>query len=67
MVAPPTAPRNAEGAQSEGRVALVVEEEYRGQHTHYKGPDTPKDNPDPSRLGSCISYRGGEERRVGAK
>jgi hypothetical protein len=51
MVSPPQIPRNAERAQSEGRVALVVEEEQRGQqHTHYKGRDTPKDTPARSRL-----------------
>jgi hypothetical protein len=60
MFAPPEVPRNAERTQSEGRVALVVEEEQRGQQpTHYKGRDTPKDNPDPGRLGSCRAYRGG--------
>jgi hypothetical protein len=60
MVSPLQIPRNAERAQCAGRVALVVEEEQRGQqHTHYKGWDTPKDNPASGRLGSCRAYRGG--------
>ena len=64
MVSPPQIPRNAERAQCAGRVALVVEEEHRGQqHTHYKGWDTPKDNPASGRLGSCRAYRGGAKRR----
>src|SRR5215211_6152877 len=54
MVAPPEVPRNAERAQCAGRVALVVEEEQRGQqHTHYKGRDTPKDTPARSGLLRC--------------
>jgi hypothetical protein len=60
MVSPPQIPRNAERAQCEGCVALIVEEEQRGQqHTHYKGWDTPKDNPASGHLGSCMAYRGG--------
>jgi hypothetical protein len=42
MVAPPEVPRNAERAQSKGRVVLPGRVEQRGQqHTHYKGRDTP--------------------------
>src|ERR671910_3696670 len=46
MFAPPTLLRKAEGMQSKGRVVLSGLVEQRGQqHTHYKGRDTPKDNP----------------------
>ena len=65
MVSPPQIPRNTERAQCAGRVALVVEEEQRGQqHTHYKGWDTPKDNPGPGRLCSCRAYRGGDRAKA---
>src|ERR687896_645514 len=46
MVAPQTLLRKAEGMQSKGRVELPGRVEQRGQqHTHYKGRDTPWDNP----------------------
>src|SRR5918995_2207471 len=46
MFAPQTLLRKAEGTQSKGRVVLSGQVEQRGQqHTHYKGQDTPKDNP----------------------
>ena len=53
IVAPPGAPRNAEGAQSEGRVGggRPSTPVQRGQqYKHDKGRDTPKDTPaqDPS-------------------
>jgi hypothetical protein len=48
MVAPPEVPRNAEGAQREGRVGggRPSTPVQRGQqYQHYKGRDTPKDTP----------------------
>src|SRR5215211_2173642 len=71
MVAPPEVPRNAEGAQSEGRVGggRPSTPVQRGQqYKHYKGQ-----SPVEAWLcriiyalasGTCISYRGGASGRV---
>jgi hypothetical protein len=64
MLAPPEAPRNAEGAQSEGRVGggRPSTPVQRGQqYKHYRGQSPVEHRP--GRPDSCMAYRSGAERR----